>query len=55
MNKYLETIDTAVARVHSRWQDPYPYSQKEYESDLQNLLELRSFVEFAFDVERLED
>jgi hypothetical protein len=51
MNSYLDTIDAAIANVHSRWQDPYPYSLKEYERDLQNLIELRSFIEFVFDVE----
>jgi hypothetical protein len=45
MNKYLETIDTAISAVHSkRYSDDY-YTMSEYAQDLQNLLELRSFVE----------
>ena len=52
MNSYLDTIDAAISNVHSRWQDPYPYSAAEYERDLQNLFELRSFVEEAIAVQQ---
>lgn len=45
MNKYLETIDTAISAVHAKRysQDYYPMS--DYDRDLQNLIELRSFIE----------
>ena len=51
MNNYLETIDKAISATHSLYHNNDFYFMTEYESDLQNLLELRSFVEFAFDVE----
>lgn len=51
MNRHLETIDAAIANLHSRCQDPYPYSAADYDRDLQNLIELRSFVETAVDIQ----
>lgn len=41
---YLETIDRAISATHSLYYNSDYYPMSEYESDLQNLLELRSFV-----------
>lgn len=49
MNKYLETIDAAISAVHSkRYSNDY-YPMSDYDQDLENLLELRSFVEQAIE------
>ena len=47
MNNYLETIDDAIAQVHSRFYGHSYYPAEDYNRDLQNLIELRSFVEQA--------
>jgi hypothetical protein len=51
MNNYLETIDNAINAVHSKAWSDRPDSSEKYDANLLALIELRSFIEFAFDVE----
>lgn len=47
--KYLDTVDAAISTVHSKWWSGDYYSKVDYETDLGNLIELRSFVEEMID------
>lgn len=44
MNKHLDTIDSAIARLHSDWWDGR-ITKQEYEQELLYLYSLRAFVE----------
>lgn len=54
MNSYLETIDEAIAQVHSRFYGHGYYPAEDYNRDLQGLIELRSFVEGVLEPEECE-
>ena len=51
MNRHLETIDDAISQSHSRRARDDYYTLYEYERDLDELYELRSFVEKALETE----
>lgn len=44
MNKHLDTIDSAIARLHSDWWNGH-ITKQEYDQELLNLCTLRAFVE----------
>jgi hypothetical protein len=45
MNRYLDTIDTAISAVHSKAWSGRSDSSEEYDANLLALIELRSFME----------
>lgn len=51
MNKHLETIDAAINALHSKAWSDRPDSSEQYDANLANLIELRSFVETAIDIQ----
>lgn len=50
MNKHLDTIDSAIARLHSDWWNGR-ITKQEYDQELLNLCALHAFVEGVLELE----
>ena len=50
MNKHLDTIDSAIARLHSDWWNGR-ITKQEYDQELLNLCALHAFVEDMLELE----